>query len=691
MKVKGMNPIEQHVEKFLLALVALVLLGVLAMQFLTQPNQVDVGNRPVPPQNVYVELQRQAENLDSQLKDANPALPEVRATDLVQRYDLARSQAADSALALTAPLGRGVDIGAATGADMGVAGPSSDKVAPLGVPRSTTPVAASQWGTLDPYAVLAVPEFSAFVPAEQPFDLPSVTIETTFSGTALRDALSESGGVGIPRRFWAATGMQILGLEVERQRRLPDGTWSAPEPATPPPGGSLPTRALADNAGLPELTELVSKATQAANDIQRPMALPTIAGPEWTPPSDRVVTPGSAQITEADRVRRNLERAIAELERLQNVQQNPRQTDPGSRDSRPGGPGVRNTDPGTTGPRTGTPRNQRRIEQLQRDIEGYRQRLRDLGEPDPTTGTTPGTDPGQVFQPNLAPDPRDTRPQNIDPMTGLPTGQPTGQPSGPAPLALLEQQSVQLWSHDVGVQPGDTYRYRTRVVVNNPLFRKGPVLDDQDAALQAAAAQPFARAEWSDWSEPVVVGATEYYFITNADADGTLTGGRAGATVEIFKMFYGFYRKSTLNLSPGEPIEASLRIPDGLFKIDTRVLDAQAAAAAMLGESTGSLPAGLTRASGRLTIRIGSLLLDVAALPVQVKDDLGRSVVVTEAVVREQDGDVVVRNPQAETSGPAYTQANSSSAAASRSTLREPGQPARSPSADLFLPPPAQP
>jgi hypothetical protein len=76
---------------------------------------------------------------------------------------------------------------------------------------------------------------------------------------------------------------------------------------------------------------------------------------------------------------------------------------------------------------------------------------------------------------------------------------------------------------------------------------------------------------------------------------------------------------------------------------------------------------------------------------VQVTDDLGRSVVVTEAVVREQDGAVVVRNPRDETSSPAYDQANSSSAAASRSPLREPGQPARSPSADLFVPPPAQP
>ncbi len=668
MKVKGMNPIEQHVEKIILALVALVLLGVLAKQFLTQPNQVDVGNnRSVPPQNVYVELQRQAENLDSQLKDANPALPEVRSTDLVQRYDRALSQTGESTLALTAPLGQAVNIGAVTGTDMGVAGPSSDKVVVLRVPKSTTPVAASQWGTLDPFAVLAVPEFSAFIPAQQPFDLPSVTVETSFSGSALRDALSESAGAGIPRRFWAATGIQILGLEVERQRQLPDGTWSAPEPATPPPGASLPTRSLMDNAGLPELTELVGKATQAAADVQRPMALPTIAGPEWTPPSERVAIPGAAQVSEADRLRRNLDRALAELDRLQNPQTT-RQPDPGSTSSP--GSGSRST---TTGP--GTPpsqnnRNQRRIEQLQKDIEGYRQRLRELGEPDPSTRA-----PGQPGTP------MDSRGNPAQP----------GGPAGQAPLGLLDQGAVQLWAHDLGVQPGATYRYRTRVVLNNPLFRKGPVLDPQDAALQAAAKEPFARAEWSDWSPPVVVGASEYYFVTNADADGSLTGGRSGATVEVFKMYYGFYRKATLTLNPGDPIEASIRIPDGLFNIDTRILEARAAAEAMFAEPGGSLPAGLTRATGRLAVRLGSLLLDVAARPVQVTDDMGRSVGVTEAVVREREGGVVVRTPRSDTSSPAYDLANNSSAAASRSTLREPGQPAKSPSADLFVPAPAQP
>ncbi len=674
MKVKGMNPIEQHVEKIVLGVVAVVLLAVLAMQILGQPNQVDVGRAKVPPQNVFVELQRQAETLDSQIKDASPALPAVRPTDLVQRYDQARGQASGAALALSAPLGTGVNIGAATGADMGSAGPASDRVAALVVPRTTAPIAASQWGTLDPFAVLAVPEYASFVPAQQPFDLASVTVETTFSGTQLRDALNNSGGVGVPRRFWAATGMAILGLEVERQKRLPDGTWSQSETIVTPPGTPRPTAALAAEAGLPELTELVSKASQAAPDVQRPMAPPTIAGPEWIPPSERTTAPATAQVSEADRLRRQLERAVAELERLQNPA-GTRQPD-STRDPRgPGGP--RTVDPGSSSPGQTAPRNQRRIEQLQREIEDLRRRLQELGQPDPTA---PGTaQPGGRTGPS---DPRFA--------PGQPGMQPGLQP-GTAPLTLLEQDTVQLWAHDLGVEPGATYRYRTRVVLNNPLFRKGPVLDEQDSALQAAAREAFSRSEWSDWSAPVVVGATEYFFVTGADSDGSLSGGRTGATIEVFKMFYGHYRKSTLTVSPGDGMDTSVRIPDGLFLIDTRVIEPRAAAEAMFGDAAAALPAGLTKATGRLPINIGAFVLDIATSPVQTTDDLGRTVSVIEVVLHDRDGRVVVRAARSDVGTPSYQLANNSFTAAARSTLREPGQPAVSPSADLFVPPPAQP
>ena len=678
MKVKGINPIEQHIEKIVLALVALVLLGVLSIQFLTQPNEVEVGNRAVPPQDVFKVLEQQAQTLDGQLKDASPVLPEVKQSDLVERYDRAFAQASDSAARLSAALGQGVSISAATGANISDAGPSSDQVAVLSVPQTSGVVAASQWGTLDPYALLSVPEYAGFVPAQQPYDLPSVTVEATFSGTALRDALAPASGVGVPRRFWSATGMAILGFEVERQQLRADGSWSEPAPIVHPPGTPVPTRAISQEAGLPELTELISKAAAVAPEVQRPAGPPIIAGPEWTPPSERVAD-ADTEVTEADRIRRTLERAVAELDRLQNVQSNPR-NDPRN-DPSGGRTPTRNMDPGRGTPPGGqTNRSQRRIEQLQTQIQELRDQLRQLGEPDPTMGGSPFGDP-RMGNPGGRPMPQDPR------------GNPGMNPGAlrPGSLELLEQQSVQLWAHDLGVTPGATYRYRTRVVVNNPLFRKGPVLDTKDEALQAAARDPFARGSWSEWTEPVVVGATEYFFVTNADPEGAISGGRAVASIDTFRMYYGHYRKATLNLTPGDPVESTVRIPDGLFLIDTGVIDSRAAAEAMFAETPGSLPAGLTKASGRLTIDLGSYVLDVAALPVQRQDDLGRAYTVTEVLLRDPDGNVVVRSGRSDTSGQAFALANGSSSSASRTPLREPGQPATSPAAELFVPADAQP
>ena len=74
MKLKGINPIERHVEKIVLGLVFVALLAALAMQFLLKPNQVDVGaGRAVAPENIYLELAKEAEQLKGKIDDRSPS------------------------------------------------------------------------------------------------------------------------------------------------------------------------------------------------------------------------------------------------------------------------------------------------------------------------------------------------------------------------------------------------------------------------------------------------------------------------------------------------------------------------------------------------------------------------------------------------------------------------------------------
>lgn len=647
MKLKGINPIEQHIEKIVLVVMAVVLLAVLAMQFLLQPNQVDADGRKIPPQDIFKTLENKATALDAQLKDQNPALPEVTTMNLVERYERAFAQKSLGEDLLSAPLASGVDVGRRLGRELDPQAVTEEKIAPLAVPVTTGVLAGSQWGTLDPYAVQSVPEYAEFVPQQQPYDFASVTIESVFSGRALGDALSTEEGAGIPRRFWQGTGLAIMGFEVERQRLLADGTWSDPEPIVTPPTTPIPTLSMRSDAGLPELTGLVSNAVQASGDIERPAPPPTIAGPDWFPPSERIESE-DGDLSEGDLLRRKLQRAEAELERLENADRNT------GRDSRNPGGGGNRRGPSPTRDDTNT-RSRDRLEQLRDEIRVLRDELRKLGEDAPRAGSR---DPG-------------ARPQGVQ-------------------ESLLSREEVRLWAHDLGVEPGNQYRYRTRVAVNNPLFRKGPVLDPDDESLQAASKEPFARGAWSDWSESVVVGAEEYFFVTAASPDGGPGGRTATASIELYQMFYGSYRRSTLGLTPGDAVASSVRMPDGLLIVDTAQIDAQEAAKAFVGTVQGSdavpqaLPVGVSAISGRLTIDLGAYVLDVVTRPVQAPDQFGTLRPVGEVLIRDRSGAIVSRTTIGDVSSPAYLLAKSSATEGTSLTLRAPGQPAENPSWSLF-------
>lgn len=646
MKLKGVNQFEQHIEKIVLGLVLVILLGVIAMQFVTQPNVVKDGSRTIAPAQVYTALEPQANQLQSQISDLNPAVPDVKPVDLVERYNKAFENAGVSRLALSSPLGSGVNVARATGATIDdIERPKSGPIKALAVPATSTPVAASQWATLDPYAVQAVPAYSSYIPAQQPYDFASISIEASFSGTELEAALT--GGNAIPRRFWSATGIAILGFEAERQKLMPDGSWGQGEPIQVPPRTPVPTNAISSEAGLQDLVTLVGNASRAVDEVVRPMFPPTIAGPGWAPPSERADLGNSSESDQIRRLQRQLDRARADLERLTGVTPQPGGRDPGTgktgRDDR--NPPPRNTN---------TDRNRERIETARKRITDLEKQLKDLGVEEGT---------GMVRIRTSANDVR----------------------------SVLEEESIELWAHDMGVEPGATYRYRTRVAVNNPLFRKGAELDPDDAQQQGLTHDPFAYGEWSSWSQPVVAGAREYYFVTSSDLGSVNSSAGPKTTVELYKMYYGHYRKSTLSVSPGDMLSTSLRVSGKMLAFDTSSLDVNQAAQVV--QSLGSrdtstpLPEGVSELPNRVSIDLGVFVLEIYQGQEQTEAGLGgKRESVIRVVLRDADGTVLVRSEQGDEASLAYALASESAAAASSTPLRAPGEPAVSPSAALFEP-----
>jgi len=651
MKLKGVNPFEQHVEKIVLGLVMILFLAVLSLQFVGRPNDVDVGTRKVAPDQVFAVLKGQADQLQSQLTDLSPALPEINSVDLVARYNSAFEQSGGGG-ELTSALGTGVAIADVPGGDWDTA-PVANKgpIQGLKVPATSKPIAASQWATLDPYAVLTVPEYERFVPATQPMDFASVSIEAVFNGKDLEAALLGNGdsSAAIPRLYWSVTGLAILGFDVEREELLADGSWGVGEPIETPPYTPNPVQAIGEEAGLLDLTDLVTKAAGVMDEIVRPMFPPTIAGELWTPPSERVETGDDSESTKITRLTRQLERSKGELDRLKNPQQ--QQNTRGPRNAPGRDPGRLPIQPPTVD------RSKSKIDRLEKKIKDIEEQLKDLGvdvneNQRSSQVRTSRTDVGSV----------------------------------------LEEEAVELWAHDLGVKPGATYRYRSRVVVNNPLFRKSSELDPDDEAQQALTLDPFARGSWSDWSEPVVVGASEYFFVTGAELEGGFGVSGSKATIELYKMFYGHYRRSTLSAMPGDGLATTVRMSGDLLMLDLSVIEAGDAAKAIEGlggDEALDLPEGISELSNRMTIDLGVYVLDIYAGHESTHGQFGQSVQPMMIVLRDSDGSVILRSDLGDESSAAYALASGSASSASQTPLRAPGGVVIPPASELF--PPAAP
>lgn len=648
MKLKGVNPLEQHVEKIVLVVVVVILLGVIAMQFVTQPNTITVGSREVTPDAIYQVLGEQARTLESQISDTSPELPEVDDVDLVERYNRAFAASDGALLELPAPLGEGVDVIAALGVESVTPGGGNfDEIEALSVPKTSEPVAVSRWATLDPFAVSEVPELGSIGSGDQPLDFASVSIEASFSGSQLRMVLDgEDGYPGVPRLFWASTGIAVMGLEVERQKLNADGSWGRSEGITRPPLTPMPTAAVSASDPLVRLNEVVSLAQEHAADVIRPAFVPTISGPVWEPPS-LVSDAQLSSLSDEDRLTRRLAALEEELDRTRNAGRRTT-TSPGG-----GGGGKlpsRTRDPSTTTTTRPSGNNDARIERLEREIESVRDQLDRLGV-------------------------------DLD-------DRPSGRSGSAARVDVLTKDSVQMWAHDIGVEPGATYRYRTRVAVNNPYFRKGPYLDEQDQAQQALTVEPVARGDWSDWSAPVRVGAKELFFVSGASTNAT-TGAPAEAKVELYSMYYGYYRRRSLTLSPGDGLAIDVPISGGLLLFDRTAADAREIERYLSDTDTRNrtLPSGVRSAPDRMMIDLGAYLIEVLPDPVAGVDADGGLIRSVSVLLRSRDGELVERRPASDTASTLFEQVSASASEGARAEIRLPGSQSAAPaSAGLFVP-----
>jgi hypothetical protein len=126
----------------------------------------------------------------------------------------------------------------------------------------------------------------------------------------------------------------------------------------------------------------------------------------------------------------------------------------------------------------------------------------------------------------------------------------TSKPDTPASVTASDQLVV--WAHDLGVKPGETYRYRAVLRPYNPFFTNGGVLVDSQKTLGDPFALKTAEAEWS---KPFSVSPSVSFFVVDA-APGEGRLGLGTATIDIYRYYDGQRRRERVNVQPGESISS---------------------------------------------------------------------------------------------------------------------------------------
>ena len=547
MSLKGINPIEQHFEKVIAGVFAAGLLGVLAWQFVGKGNAVKVGTDEVLVDQAYPKIANAASSTRARLEQVNVPKPEGAdaGAATIAQFDARYKGPVAPGKQLAAALDRApTPISGGVSADK-----ITTKLASFDPPAPSKPVAASFMATISPNEPQQHPDVAAVLPKAQPYDKAAVTVESLFDGTAIKAILAKDPGAGlspIPKNWWSDIE-QILGVELVRQKLGPDGKWGADEVVAAMPGRQAFATPVAQIANFQALREAARVATENASLVRRPEYYRTIFGEKWVPPIEL-----RAQIEEQKLGGDDVSRFKAELERerkkLKDLEDKiakapvapPPGGTPGGGGAPPpgsgggkGGSGGGGGAGGGGGPPGGSPSlppslNRdaliRNRDSTLKKIADLEKRLRDLGE---NVGGTPDA--------------------NVD-----------QKPKQPAEVALLDNPSVRVWAHDVFAERGQTYRYKTVVLLTNPYFGHAAAMLPEQAPL---AKSPVARSAASEWSDPVHVEPETYWFVTSASSDDAITR-VATAKAEVYQFKWGFWRRGSATLEPGDSIEAEIKIPD---------------------------------------------------------------------------------------------------------------------------------
>ncbi len=536
MKLKGISTLEQHVEKYVLAGAAAALAGVVVWQ-LMDVTKVKVGPAEVSHSEIFDGLKTSAMQTKNRVEDLVPKLPEAPNVNLAEAFQSALK-------AKVVPKDQLISLGLPVTLDRGQGDVAVDSMFEvITAPAPTDIRAHGFWSTIDPLEPASTPEIATVLPAAQPFDKPAVSVQITFDGTEFKRILDQDsdgpdGPIQPVRRAWYRE-LEIIGIELQREELLPDGTFGKAATVPPMPGrfnGEQTFNTKVKAAG--DVPTAIADVKAAAGEAVRPAFYDTLEGtPSWIEPA--LVTETGEDLAEKN-LKSLFDKRASLQKQLDSI--NKKLQDRGATrvTSRDGGGGGGGKSGGAAAPPTNTDTKK-----------------------DATTSTLErnATNVSDELDKNR----RAIEALGFNAATGEELPKTAAVTKAEAPL--LDNKAFKAWAHDVFAEPGKVYRYRARVLYNNPYFGQAGYLKDEQKKL---AENAIGRGNWSTWTGDVPVDAQENFFITSASPTTTLGGPRA--TVEMYKFYYGYPRRASVNLQPGDVLAGTARLPEGLLVFDIKKL-----------------------------------------------------------------------------------------------------------------------
>ncbi|MBL8762955.1 MAG: hypothetical protein JNM07_01630 [Phycisphaerae bacterium] len=683
MPVNRIKPLEQHFEKIIVGVAGAALLGVLAWQFVGQGSKVKVGKDEVDLSGAYKPLEATATRVLADLKNENPALPDVPAekikdvrADFDARY---RGPVAPAPQIAGAVFGRGLETTAPEAIKAGAT------YAAVLLPAPRDPVGHAYISTLDPNELKRVPELAAFVPKAAPFDKVFVSVQASVDGRAIKEAIGKDpDGEGpmspIPSKWWERA-TQVLRVDLLRQELLPDGKWGE-EKAIPTLPGNYGLTAEIEKSirTTADMQAVVQQAAKAQELILRPEYYATISGEEWREPALLAADVDPAQI---ERLKNDLARLDVEIAAIEDKINK-------AGGSKPPGGGRNERDTGSGGGGGGG--------------GGGKGGPQDSQPSVPTT--TPSGPNIAALQSSLNRN-KALRVKAIEELAKLgvqieekPTSVGARETVRPLAKPFLEDEAVKLWAHDITVQRGKTYRYRLRYEITNPFFARQAVLSPEQAKL---AERPLVASPPSEWATPVPVWDDAYYFITSAQERDSL--GRGGkAMAELYQVHWGYWRKASAEVAPGDALTAQAQVPDMEKIVAALAVKPTDETPGERGGRPGSAPPdsspsppgepGKTGEKSektpmkRLTLAADAIVLDVNAIPGSDAGS-GNAKASSQVYLRDASGRIVRRTPEGDRGSDIFKSISRNAQMGEAAFApKEPKKPAPKPNLDTPRPPP---